>query len=546
MKKIKDVLFNFPLISQIKNSQPLLKIWLKTLEVGEKGLEPVENQVTVVNENLQETTYNNIDYTPWNHPYLTANNINRFQEYSQSVWEFALSYINQHQEPLQCAFLDNMAQNMHKWAMLLQKYNQEVALFPNVADVSAISAPEWENFDGEHLDLLDGANFLKAHPNISLEIPCHRIPLEGSDFYAAYLKFCEGDRSPLLHLLKASVCLRHEPLITYQGVYPYYQLATALSQFDVIYGTNIPIAAYLSGKPYCVASTGGDLQFTAGMSHDFGQIMNLSFNAARFLMISNPHTLGHCRRLGLTNGVYLPYPMDDQRYFPGEGKARKEWEAKYGKGVYVLTTSRLDKKVKGQNETYFDTLINVAKQKPEIRFIFLAWGNDASEFRQKLQLSGMENQFIILNPVGKKRLIDYYRSCDIVLDQFVYGYYGATALEAAAIGKPVIMKLRTEQYEPLYGGDVAPMVNASTPDDIGQALLFLVDNPEFRQHKGLELRKWLVRNHGEEKTVPLMIALLRLTADQVPLPKDLINPLWDDINAEEKIYHAACKQSNSN
>ncbi|WP_193893782.1 glycosyltransferase [Nostoc sp. LEGE 06077] len=555
--RIKDfiykIIFKLPVISQIKNKQIELtqyqaKLQSQQIELQRQQVELETNnsKLIALNEAFQKNRYNSIDSYPWNHPYLTANNISRFRIYSESVWQFALDYLEKHPEPIKCAFLDNMAQNMHKWAMLVQKYNYEVALFPNIADVSAIGAPEWENFDGEFPDLLDGTNFLNAYPDIPLEIPCYRIPLEGSQFYSAYLKFCEGDRSPLLHLLKDSLCLRYEPFMAYQGVYPYYQLANALSQFDVIYGTNIPIAAYLSGKPYCVSSTGGDLQFSTGMGNDFGQVMNLAFNAARFLMISNPHTLGHCRRLGLTNGVYLPYPMDDSRYFPGEGKARKEWEAKYGKGVYVLTTSRLDKEVKGQDETFFQALINVAQQKPEIRFIFLAWGNSATEFRQKLPSSGIENQFIILSPVGKKRLIDYYRSCDIVLDQFVYGYYGATALEAAAIGKPVIMKLRTEQYEPLYLGDVAPMVNVATPAEIAQALLVLVDNPELREHKGKELRQWLVRNHGEEKTIPLMQALLRLTADQVALPQDLINPLWDDISVDENAYHGACQQPISN
>ena len=152
----------------------------------------------------------------------------------------------------------------------------------------------------------------------------------------------------------------------------------------------------------------------------------------------------------------------------------------------------------------------------------------------------MQKQFIILPPVGKKRLIDYYRSCDIVLDQFVYGYYGSSALEAASIGKPVVMHIRPEQYGPLYAGDIAPLRNATTIGEIRNALIALLDHENLRRYEGAAMRAWAVRNHGEQKTVPLMLALLRLAADRVPLPPDLVSPLRDPLTAEEIAYHQSC------
>ena len=491
---------------------------------------------------FQRSKLHSIDHTPWQHPYLTEANIKRFREYSETVWHYALDYVKKHPEPLKIAFTVNMAQNMHKWAWLAQKYGAEVGLFPTVWDRTAINAPEWENFDGEWLDIYDGEGFLKAYPNIRLEVPCYRIPLTAYDFYAAYQEFLTGNRQPLLHCLATTPGLRHEVMMSYESYYHHYSWTRAVAKYDVIYGTSAPLNAYFSGRPYCVFSCGGDLQYDCGRGDDYGQVMHLCFNAARFLMVSNPHTLGHCRRLGLTNGVYLPYPMDDSRYCPGPGQARSVWESHYGPGTYVLMTSRLDSQVKGQDSTFFHALADVARQRPELRFIFLAWGHSVAELQTRVHTLGVQKQFITLSPVGKKRLIDYYRSCDIVLDQFVYGYYGATALEAAAIGKPVVMKLHHEHYAPLYRGDVMPALNAATPVAMGQALLSLVDNHDFRVQKGLEIRHWLVRNHGEEKTLPLLLALLRMTADQASLPEDLVNPLQTEITEAEQTYHRACLQ----
>ncbi len=493
-------------------------------------------------QNLQDSNPS-IDHHPWHNPYLSHSNISKFRKYSTDVWRFALDYLEAHPEPLKCAFAVNMAQNTYKWAKLAQNYGVSVGLFPHPMDTSAVNLPEWEEFDGEFPDLMDKENFLKAYPNIQVQVPSFSVPMDGSELYSAFRSFCLGSRTPLLRLMSTFPTLRHEVLLAYNAFYPYFTAAKALSEYDVIYAASNPLAAYASGVPYCAFSVGGDLQFDCGRTDDLGKLMSLSFNAARFLTISNPHAIGHCRRLGLTNGIYLPYPMDDSIYAPGEGQARKIWEVTYGEGVFVLATSRLDKKVKGQSDELFQVLVDAAKIRPELRFIFLAWGNSLPEFQTKIADLGMGDQFILLPPVGKKRLIDYYRSCDIVLDQFVYGYYGATGLEAASIGKPILIKLREEQYIPLYTGDVAPMINVSQPREIFEALLRLVDNPELRFQIGNDVRNWLVRNHGEKKTMPILLGLLRLAADRFALPKDLVNPLCQDLSSEEEIYYNISRQT---
>ena len=347
----------------------------------------------------------------------------------------------------------------------------------------------------------------------------------------------------MLRLLADAPGFRHEPLLSYSGIRLHFLWAKELNCYDVIYSASLPIAAYFSGRPYCYFAVGGDLQIDCGRGDNYGEIMALSVNAARFLHVSNPHAIGHSRRLGFTNGVYLPYPMDSaDRYCPGNGQHRAEWAEQFGEGVYVLTTSRLDKDVKGFGDDFLQTLFSIASQRKEVRFIFLSWGNHAEEFKKRIADSGLDHQLIVLLPVGKKRLIDYYRSCDIVLDQLVYGYYGATALEAAAIGKPVVMKQREEHYGPLYDGDVAPVSDVNNPAELEQALLSLIDNPERRKDQGIAMRSWLVRNHGEEKMVPRLLALLRLTVDRVPLPPEIIrmNPLLDDETEEERQYHLSC------
>ncbi|KWT91552.1 glycosyltransferase [Candidatus Magnetominusculus xianensis] len=501
-----------------------------------------------VKTSYSRVTLSSVDEHPWKHPFLTETNIKRMRQYSEQVWEFALDYQKHHSKPLKCAFVLNIAQNMYKWARLAQKYGAETALFLDIWDKTAICAPEWEEFDGEYQNILDGETFLKNNPNIKAEVPVYPMyytQKDGGDLIAAYKQFYKGNHKPLYLLQRESLSLRHEILLSYNDVYPYYQLAKALTEYDVVYAAGPPIASYASGRPYIACPFGGDFVWYCGRGDDYGRIAGLSFNAAKFITFSlNAQNMGHARRLGLVNGLFLPYPMDSERYSPGQGHARKIWEDEYGKGIYVLMTARLDRQFKGQDESFVKAIFDTAKNNASLRFVFLKWGTNADNFMNQVNMLGMSKQFIFLPTVGKRRLIDYYRSCDIVIDQLVWGYHGATALESASIGKPIVTFLRLEHYKPATNNDVMPVINVTSPSEIKQALLDLAANDNYRLQKGAETRDWLVRNHGENKTIPLLLAILKITADLVSLPKDIsqLNPLLDPIQEEEKKYHESCLQ----
>jgi glycosyltransferase involved in cell wall biosynthesis len=480
-----------------------------------------------------------VEERPWEHPFLTERNISRFRQYSLTVRELALAHARAHPTQLNLGFSVNLAQSMYKWARMTQKAGAAATLYLHSYDARALTYPEWEDYDGAWPDLLDGAGFLQAHPEIVPEVPCVRVELRSEcEHGAAWSRFQEGDRRALLRCMARTPSLRFDSLWTYQGVYAFLlPWAEMLARHDAVCTAYFPLAAYLSGRPYCAYAVGDDVQYDCGRPDALGQLMAMSFAGARFLWMSNPYYLGHCRRLGFVNGLHVPYPMDDSRYCPGVGRARREWEAQHGPGFYVLATARIDDKVKGNGASLFQELAALAGRLPQVRFVFLAWGQDVAAFRERIAAAHLQRQFLLLEPVGKTRLIDYYRSSDCVLDQFVYGYYGATGLEACAVGKPVVMRIRTEHYSPLYGGDVAPVLNCAGAREAAQAIEGLAGNPERCARAGAEARAWLVRNHGEAVTTPLLLALLQFARDNRPLPPDLCTPLREDETEEEAAYH---------
>jgi len=89
-----------------------------------------------------------------------------------------------------------------------------------------------------------------------------------------------------------------------------------------------------------------------------------------------------------------------------------------------------------------------------------------------------------------------YARADIVVDQLNAGWHGVFALEAMALGKPVVVHLRPDlvaQAEGAYGTKV-PLVPA-TNENLVEALRPLVESPALRREVGAASRAYVERVH---------------------------------------------------
>jgi hypothetical protein len=104
------------------------------------------------------------------------------------------------------------------------------------------------------------------------------------------------------------------------------------------------------------------------------------------------------------------------------------------------------------------------------------------------------------------------------------------------------MRIREKQYGPLYDGDVAPVVNLPDAGGLERALVRLADEPDWHRERGRQTRDWLVRNHGTQRVIPIHLAILRMAADHVPLPAELVrsNPLIDPEPDAERAFREKC------
>ncbi|MFN2471646.1 MAG: glycosyltransferase [Gaiellaceae bacterium] len=106
-----------------------------------------------------------------------------------------------------------------------------------------------------------------------------------------------------------------------------------------------------------------------------------------------------------------------------------------------------------------------------------------------------------------------YEGADIVIDQLNAGWYGLFAIEAMALGKPVVTYLHDEalrRTEEAFGVRV-PLVRA-TKETLVEALRPLVDSAEERRRIGAESRAYVERVHDLDTVGERLLDLYRRLA----------------------------------
>jgi glycosyltransferase involved in cell wall biosynthesis len=110
----------------------------------------------------------------------------------------------------------------------------------------------------------------------------------------------------------------------------------------------------------------------------------------------------------------------------------------------------------------------------------------------------------VTNDVARQR----YRRADIVVEQLNAGWYGVTAIEAMALGKPVLTYLKDDAVrwtEEAFGVRV-PVVPA-TKETLVEALRPLVESPAERRRIGAESRAYVERVHDADVIGDRLLAL---------------------------------------
>ena len=139
-------------------------------------------------------------------------------------------------------------------------------------------------------------------------------------------------------------------------------------------------------------------------------------------------------------------------------------------------------------------------------------GNKGTEFIinavEQLKKEGFNIKFLLIENVSHNELKKAYIKCDIFIDQVLIGWYGAAAVEAMAMGRPVICFCREEYYKYIDFGDQIPIINANR-DTILDILRETLNKREILPEIGNKSRKFIENIHDVDKITESLISIYR-------------------------------------
>ncbi len=123
---------------------------------------------------------------------------------------------------------------------------------------------------------------------------------------------------------------------------------------------------------------------------------------------------------------------------------------------------------------------------------------------EALKNEGRKIDYIYLEKVPYEAMRYYYQQADIVVDQLLAGWHGSVAVEAMAMGKPVICYLNEvgQRFIPKDN----PIVNAN-PRTITDKLRMLVEDASLREKIGKSGKRYVEDRHDVLKLAKVYIAL---------------------------------------
>ncbi len=101
-------------------------------------------------------------------------------------------------------------------------------------------------------------------------------------------------------------------------------------------------------------------------------------------------------------------------------------------------------------------------------------------------------RYVRVEKLKREEALALYRQADLIVDQILCGSYGLLAVEAMALGKPVVAFIRDDLMDTFP--PELPLCNAN-PDTLYDVLKKMLTSAALRRHKGIEGRKYTERHH---------------------------------------------------
>lgn len=272
------------------------------------------------------------------------------------------------------------------------------------------------------------------------------------------------------------------------------------ARYDIVqcYATD-PIRALVTAKhPYVAFEHGTLRDFTMG-DDPLHRLNALAYRSADHVLITNGDCLAYAQRLGIERYTPMVHPVDVDQHAEERPERAAQIRRRLGAGVLLLCPLRHDWAIKG-TDIHLRALPNLVDQHgPGTVLALCEWGAEVDRSVELIEELGCGRNVRWLPPLDRPSLLDHLKAADVVLDQMALPHFGATAPQALAAGRPVVMSYEPESTE-WIAAEPAPILSAFDPAEVVAAVNLALD-ADWRRSFEARAADWVDRYHHPRRIV---------------------------------------------
>jgi glycosyltransferase involved in cell wall biosynthesis len=262
-----------------------------------------------------------------------------------------------------------------------------------------------------------------------------------------------------------------------------------LREYDLVIGHApfariAPLYRALYRKPYIVFDAGW-IRYLAENRRGYARART-GYGEAAITLFTNVDTEPMFIEQGYPNIAYTPFAVDTDKYSPSRSKTPD--------APTFFHPSRHDWPEKG-NDRLLRGFAKYVQRNRKAKLVTVEWYQSIEDLQMSKQLVaelGIQENVTWVPVMPKDKLIEYYQKSTAIFDQFLFGAFGTTTPEALSCGKPVVGYVESKYWQK-YHAEPPPVLNASSTDDIYNAMLKLEDQ-QLQIEQGRRGREWIMRN----------------------------------------------------
>jgi phosphatidylinositol alpha-1,6-mannosyltransferase len=274
------------------------------------------------------------------------------------------------------------------------------------------------------------------------------------------------------------------------------------------------IVSLYTHTPFLIYAHGEEIQ--SGLtSRKFRWLLPKIYSRAFAIIANSSNTSRLLQEIGIASRkIHIIHPGVNTQKFICEinssGVIRNRYNL-YNKHI-LLTVGRLQRR-KG-HDMVIKALPRIKQRFPDVHYVVVGTGEELFSLQNLASEEGVTDSVLFVGYVPDDEIPSYYAACDIFLmpnrqiGADIEGF-GMVFLEASAAGKPVIGGKSGGTDDAILDGVTGLRINGDNVDQITNAVLALLSDPQKASALGANGRRWVQETFTWESVVGRTQALSR-------------------------------------